>query len=55
MVLVKDYINQRHNTGTHYILMRTTIEVCMGTDSMAGSTSPMQWWEWVGINLSGAW
>ena len=45
---------QRQNTITQYIATRSLLDLCEGPERALGAQVGMQWWEQVGLDLTGA-
>ena len=50
---MEEYVRRRQNTVAQYIATRSLLDLCEGSERDPGTRVGMQWWEQVGIDLSG--
>ena len=48
------YVLRRHNTVAHYIVTRTTLDLCEEAVPRSCMQVSKQWWEQEGLDLVGA-
>ena len=51
---MEEYIRRRQKTVAHYIATRSLLDLCEGSERAQGAQVGMQWWEQVGIEMTGA-
>ena len=51
---MEEYMRRQQNMVAQYIPTRSLLELCGGSERALGEQMGVQWWEQVGINISGA-